>query len=324
MTPMDPSDDTRPEPTYSVVVPVYDEAECLAELYGRLRQVLTELGEPWELLLVDDGSTDGSTAAIRALAAADERVVPVVFSRNFGHQLAVTAGLDRSRGQAVVVMDADLQDPPEVIPELVERWREGAAVVSAVRTEREGESRFKLFTARIFYRLISRITDVDITPDAGDFRLLDRRVVDALGDMRERHRFLRGMAAWVGFPMAEVTYTRPARFAGHTKYPLRKMVRLALSAITGFSYVPLQLATLLGFVVAALAVLAVPVVIVLRVLGVPGLSGQATVLAAVLFLGGVQLLSIGLLGEYVGRISDEVKRRPLYVVDEEDRQRTGR
>jgi dolichol-phosphate mannosyltransferase len=324
MTPMDPSDDTRPEPTYSVVVPVYDEAECLAELYGRVRQVLTELGEPWELLLVDDGSTDGSTAAIRALAAADERVVPVVFSRNFGHQLAVTAGLDRSRGQAVVVMDADLQDPPEVIPELVERWREGAAVVSAVRTEREGESRFKLFTARIFYRLISRITDVDITPDAGDFRLLDRRVVDALGDMRERHRFLRGMAAWVGFPMAEVSYARPARFAGHTKYPLRKMVRLALSAITGFSYVPLQLATLLGFVVAALAVLAVPVVIVLRVLGVPGLSGQATVLVAVLFLGGVQLLSIGLLGEYVGRISDEVKRRPLYVVDEEDRQRTGR
>jgi polyisoprenyl-phosphate glycosyltransferase len=303
-------------PTVSVVVAVFDEVDSLGELYRRVASALNGLVPSWELVLVDDGSSDGSRGAIRALAEADQRVVPVLLSRNFGQQLALTAGLDRSRGQAVVMMDADLQDPPEVIPELVGRWREGAAVVSAVRRSRAGESRFKLATARTFYRLLARITDVDIPVDAGDFRLLDRRVVDVLGAMRERHRFLRGMSAWVGFPTAEVPYERHARFAGRSKYPFRKMLRLALSAITSFSYIPLQLATLTGFVVAIGAVLAVPVVIVLRVLGVSGLTGQTTVLVAVLFLGGVQLLSIGLLGEYVGRTSDEVKGRPLYVVDE--------
>jgi dolichol-phosphate mannosyltransferase len=301
-----------------VVAAVFNEVESVPELYRRVRDVLDPLVPSWELVLVDDGSSDGSRGAIRALAAADPRVVPVALSRNFGHQLAVTAGLDRSRGEAVVVMDADLQDPPEVIPALVERWRNGAMVVSAVRASREGESRFKLATARAFYRLLARITDVDIPLDAGDFRLLDRRAVDVLSSMRERHRFLRAMSAWIGFTSAEVPYHRQARFAGRTKYPLRKMLRLALSAITGFSYVPLQLATLFGACVAIAAVAAVPVVVLLRLLGVSGLSGQTTVLVAVLFLGGVQLLSIGLLGEYVGRMSDEVKRRPLYVLDDSD------
>jgi polyisoprenyl-phosphate glycosyltransferase len=307
----------RGVPTLSVVVPVYNEVESLPELYERLRQVLDAAVASWELVLVDDGSTDGSTSAMRALASADGRVRVVVLARNFGHQLAVTAGLDRSRGDAVVIIDADLQDPPEVIPEVLDRWREGAAVVSAVRTTRQGESRFKLLSARAFYRLLSRMTDVAIPLDAGDFRLLDRKVVDVLAAMPERHRFLRGMTAWVGFPSAEVPYARAPRHAGRTKYSLRKMVRLALSAITSFSYVPLQFATLLGLLVATVSVLAVPVVIVLRILGVSGLGGQTTVLVAVLFLGGVQLLSIGLLGEYVGRTSDEVKRRPLYVVAED-------
>lgn len=302
----------------SVVAPVFDEVGCVRELYRRVRAVLDGVVPAWELVLVDDGSADGSREVIRALAEADRRVVPVLLSRNFGHQLAVTAGLDHSRGQAVVVIDADLQDPPEVIPELLARWREGAGVVSAVRRTREGESRFKRATARGFYRLLARITDVEIAVDAGDFRLLDRRVVDVLGTMRERHRFLRGMSAWVGFPTAEVPYDRRARYAGRSKYPLRRMLRLALSAITSLSYAPLQLATLVGFVVAIGAVLAVPVVIVLRLLGVSGLSGQTTVLVAVLFLGGIQLLSIGLLGEYVGRTSEEVKNRPLYVLDDID------
>ena len=301
-------------PSLSVVVPVFNEVDSLPELYERLRRVLDTAVPSWEVVLVDDGSSDGSTATMRALAAADRRVRAVVLARNFGHQLAVTAGLDRSLGDAVVIMDADLQDPPEVIPQLVDRWQEGAAVVSAVRTTREGESRFKLLSARVFYRLLSRLSDVPIPLDAGDFRLLDRKVVDVLGAMPERHRFLRGMTAWVGFPSAQVPYQRAPRHAGRTKYSLRKMVRLALSAITSFSYVPLQLATVLGLLVATLSVLAVPVVVVLRLLGVSGLGGQTTVLVAVLFLGGVQLLSIGLLGEYVGRTSDEVKRRPLYVV----------
>jgi dolichol-phosphate mannosyltransferase len=308
--------DCEAAPTISVVVAVFDEIESLSELYRRVRSVLDELAASWELVLVDDGSSDGSREVIQALAEADPRVVPLLLSRNFGHQLATTAGLDRCRGRAVVIMDADLQDPPEVIPALVARWQEGAAVVSAVRTTREGESRFKRVTARAFYRLLARITDVAIPLDTGDFRLLDRRAVDVLSTMRERHRYLRGLSAWIGFPTAEVPYERRARFAGRTKYPLRKMVRLALSAITSFSYVPLQFATLLGFVVAIGAVIAVPIVIALRLVGVSGLSGQTTVLVAVLFLGGVQLLSIGLLGEYVGRISDEVKGRPLYVLDE--------
>ncbi len=265
---------------------------------------------------MDDGSTDGSTEQIRTLAGQDEHVRPLIFARNFGHQIAVTAGLDYSRGDAVVIIDSDLQDPPEVIAELIAKWREGYEVVYAVRAEREGETWFKTFTASIFYRLIFRITDIKIPLDTGDFRLMDRKVVDVMNAMRERDRFLRGMSAWVGFRQVGVPYKRAARFAGSTKYPFRKMLKLALNAITGFSYFPLQLATYVGFIAAGLSILMIPVVIVMRAITASQFVGQASTLVAVLFLGGVQLISLGILGEYIGRIYDEVKGRPLYIVRE--------
>jgi len=298
----------------SVIAPLYNEVESLAPLYDRVREVLQQLGEPWELVLVDDGSTDGSTQGILDLAEKDARVRPVIFARNFGHQIAVTAGLDHARGEAVVIIDADLQDPPELIPELVAKWRAGYEVVYAVRAEREGETWFKTFTAALFYRLIYRITEVKIPLDTGDFRLLDRQVVEMLKQMRERHRFLRGMAAWVGFRQVGVPYTRSARHAGETKYPFRKMVRLALNAVTGFSYFPLQLATYFGFLCAGVSALAIPLVAIARLAGSQAFVGQASTLIAVLFLGGVQLISLGILGEYIGRLYDEAKGRPLYIV----------
>lgn len=303
-------------PVYSIVAPIFNEYENILELYRRVAAVMDSTGEAWELLLVDDGSTDGSTERIRELALQDKRVRPVIFARNFGHQIAVTAGLDYSRGQAVIVIDADLQDPPEVILELAKKWKEGYEVVYAVRTEREGETWFKKATAALFYRIIFRITDVKIPLDTGDFRLIDRTVVDVMKQMRERHRFLRGMASWVGFRQVGVAYKRAARLSGETKYPFSKMLKLALNAITGFSYFPLQVATYIGFVAAGIAIAAIPLVAVLRMTGSHFFEGQTTTLISVLFLGGVQLISLGILGEYIGRIYDEVKGRPLYVVRE--------
>ena len=305
-----------PSPTLSIIAPIYNEYENLPELYRRVKEVMENAGETWELVLVDDGSTDGSTERIRELARQDRRVRPVIFARNFGHQLAVTAGLDYSRGDAVVIIDADLQDPPELIPEMLAKWRDGYEVVYAVREAREGETWFKKVTAAAFYRLINRITSVNIPVDTGDFRLLDRKVVNVLNRMRERHRFLRGMSVWVGFRQTGVTYKRAPRFAGETKYPLRKMLKFASDAITGFSYLPLQLATYLGFVSAGLSIIAIPIVIAMRMAGSQAFYGQATTLIAVLFLGGVQLISLGILGEYVGRLYDEAKGRPLYIVRE--------
>jgi glycosyltransferase involved in cell wall biosynthesis len=302
--------------TFSIVAPVYNELDNLAELTRRVREVMSALRETWELVLVDDGSTDGSTDRIRELAKLDEHIRPVIFARNFGHQIAVTAGLDYARGDAVIIIDADLQDPPELIPDLIAKWREGYEVVYAVRAEREGETWFKKVSAAIFYRIIFRITDVKIPLDTGDFRLLDRKVVDVINRMREKHRFLRGMATWVGFRQIGVPYTRSARYAGVTKYPFNKMLELAKNAITEFSYFPLQLATYFGFGSAGLAIIAIPVVIILRLAGHGAFLGQATTLLAVLFLGGVQLISLGVLGEYLGRIYDEVKGRPLYIVRE--------
>ena len=304
-------------PVFSIIAPIYNEEKNIPELYRRVQETLDSTGEPWELLMVDDGSTDHSSELICQLAHQDARVRPVIFARNFGHQIAVSAGLDYARGQAVVIIDSDLQDPPEVILDLIEKWRQGFDVVYAVRTEREGESWFKLFTASLFYRLIYRITDVDIPMDAGDFRLLDRKVVDVLKSMRERFRFLRGMSAWVGFRHVGVPYRRAARLAGETKYPFRKMFRLALNAITGFSYFPLQLATYLGFVSAGISILAIPVVVGMRLTGSQAFFGQATTLIAVLFLGGVQLICLGILGEYIGRLYDEAKGRPLYILREQ-------
>jgi dolichol-phosphate mannosyltransferase len=301
---------------YSIVAPIYNELDNLSELYRRVADVMDAAGEPWELLLVDDGSTDGSTAKIRELAAQDHRVRPVIFARNFGHQIAITAGWDYARGDAIVIIDADLQDPPEAILDLIKKWKEGYEVVYAVRAERAGETWFKRITSALFYRIIYRITDVKIPIDTGDFRLMDRKVVDVLKQMRERHRFPRGMSAWVGFRQIGVEYKRAARFSGETKYPFRKMLLLALNAITSFSYFPLQVATFFGFFSAALAILAIPVVVYLRMTGSQAFFGQATTLIAVLFLGGVQLISLGILGEYIGRLYDEAKGRPLYIVRE--------
>ncbi|HXD11734.1 MAG TPA: glycosyltransferase family 2 protein [Anaerolineales bacterium] len=302
--------------TYSIVAPIFNEKENILELHRRVAEVLDSTDEPWELILVDDGSTDGSTEIIRELAKQDERVRPVIFARNFGHQIAITAGWDYARGAAIVIIDADLQDPPELILEMAKKWRAGNEVVYAVRAERDGESWFKLWTASLFYRIIYRITDVKIPLDTGDFRLMDRKVVDVLKQMPERHRFPRGMSAWVGFKQVGIEYKRAARVAGETKYPFRKMIRLALNAVTSFSYFPLQVATFFGFVSASVAILAIPVVVYMRITGSQAFFGQATTLIAVLFLGGVQLISLGILGEYIGRLYDEAKGRPLYIVRE--------
>jgi dolichol-phosphate mannosyltransferase len=302
-------------PVFSVVAPVYNEEETLPHFYRRVVDVMEGLGEPFELVLVNDGSRDGSYRVMRELHARDPRVRAVDFSRNFGHQVAISAGLDHARGAAVIILDSDLQDPPEVIPELVARWRNGAEVVYAQRRRRPGETRFKLLTAAAFYRLIARITAMDIPRDTGDFRLLDRRVVDTLVTMREHHRFMRGLSVWVGFRQEAVLYDRQERFAGVTKYPLARMVRFALDAITGFSYVPLQLATTLGFLLAGLSLLGILIATVLRLAGV-AIQGQATTLVVVLLLGGIQLIFLGIIGEYLGRIYDEVRARPLYIVRE--------
>ena len=301
---------------YSIVAPIYNEIEIIDEFCKRIKAVMDTTNKPWELILVDDGSTDGSTERIRELASDSEQIRAVIFARNFGHQIAVTAGLDYTRGDAVTIIDADLQDPPEVILDLIDKWQEGYQVVYAVRAEREGESWFKKFTASLFYRLIYRITDVKIPLDTGDFRLLDRRVVDVMNSMREKHRFLRGMSSWIGFKQVGVEYKRAARFAGETKYPFKKMLQLALNAVTGFSYFPLQVASYFGFASAGLAIVAIPVVAILRMTGTQFFGGQATTLIAVLFLGGVQLISLGILGEYIGRLYDEAKGRPLYIVSQ--------
>jgi dolichol-phosphate mannosyltransferase len=304
------------KPVFSVIVPVFNETGCLDELYRRVKEVMEQTKETWELVLVDDGSSDGSTEIIRKYAKADSRVRPVIFARNYGHQLAVTAGMDYSRGEAVIIIDADLQDPPEVMLELIAKWREGNEVVYAVREERVGESWFKLATASMFYKLIYKITDINIPMNTGDFRLLDRKVVDIMNNMREHQRFLRGMSIWTGFKQVGVPYKRAARYAGSTKYPLKKMIKLAMTAITGFSYFPLQLATWVGGVISGISFLFLILMIILRLTGSAFLAGQAATLIAVLFLGGIQLVFLGILGEYIGRIYDEVKGRPLYTTRE--------
>lgn len=308
------------QPTFSVVAPVYNEEQLIAEFCRRVIAALEPLGEPFELVLVNDGCRDRSPEIMRELHERDPRIKVINFSRNFGHQIAITAGTDYAAGKAVIVIDSDLQDPPEVIPELIARWREGYQVVYGVREEREGETWFKKTTAALFYRLIVRITNVKIPVDTGDFRLMDRKVVDALKRMREHHRFMRGLSVWVGFRQTGVPYRRHARTAGATKYPLRKMLRFALDGITSFSYLPLQLATYLGFIVAAISMIFLLVVFIMRLANPaaaePAFYGQASTLASVLFLGAVQLISLGIIGEYVGRIYDEVKGRPLYIVAE--------
>jgi len=304
------------KPLFSIIAPIFNELENLPLLYARVREELDKTEQGWELIMVDDGSKDGSTEVIRKLAASDERVRPVIFARNFGHQIAVSAGLDYSRGDAVIIIDSDLQDPPEVIGELIAKWREGYQVVYAVRTEREGETKFKTQTASLFYRMIDRITDVKIPLDTGDFRLMDRKVVDVMVAMREHNRFLRGMSAWTGFRQIGVEYKRKARHAGVTKYPLKKMLRLAMNAVTGFSMWPLQLATRIGIVLGGLGLLAIPVVSVLHLAAGVQFHGLATIAILMTLLSALILVFLGVIGEYLGRIYDEAKNRPLYIVAE--------
>jgi polyisoprenyl-phosphate glycosyltransferase len=298
----------------SVVAPVYNEEELVEEFVRRARAAVAD--HTYELVLVDDGSTDRTPELLDRIAAEDPRVRVIHLSRNFGHQAALTAGLEHAVGDVVAMIDADLQDPPELIGEMVARWGAGADVVYAVRRQREGETAFKLATASFFYRLFDKLAQVDLEPNSGDFRLLDRRALDALLAMTERSRFLRGMTVWVGFTQTAVHYERDARQAGETKYTVRKMLRFSLDAIASFSHLPLQLATYAGLLSAGVAFVAIPVVIALHFVG-SYLPGFGTLTIAILLLGGIQLIALGVIGEYVGRIYDEVKHRPLYIVRDE-------
>ena len=297
----------------SVTAPVLNEEEALPLFYERVRQTLGET--EFELVLIDDGSTDRTPEVLDELAAADPRVKVVHLSRNFGYQAAVAAGIDHCRGDAVITIDADLQDPPELIAELIEEWRGGADVVYAVRRERPGESRLKLVTARWFSAIFSRLAELDVPGNAGDYRLLSRRAVEALRRMPERKRFMRGMTVWVGFRQSSVSYDRDPRYAGTTRYRWRTLTRIAFDGITSFSDRPLQIATVAGFLVSFVAFLGIPYVIISRLFDLY-VEGVSTLLFAILLLGGIQLLAIGIIGEYISRIYDEVKQRPLYIVEE--------
>lgn len=303
---------------HSVVVPVYNEVEGIGLFHDRCAAALETIGDTYEILYVDDGSTDGSWDKLAALQANDpSRVRLIRLSRNFGHQTAISAGIERAGGDTVTVIDADLQDPPEVIPELVAKWREGADVIYAVRTQRDGETAFKRASAKAFYRVLRRLSDVDIPLDAGDFRLLSRKAARALCDMPEHNRFVRGMVAWLGFRTAAVSYVRDARATGVTKYPLRRMVALAVDGLLAFSTRPLRVATWVGAVTAVVGFIAGITLVVLRLSGDTALvQGWTSLAVIVLFMSGVQLVTIGVLGEYLGRVYHEVRRRPLYLLDE--------
>jgi polyisoprenyl-phosphate glycosyltransferase len=300
----------------SLVIPVYNEEEVLLALYQRLLEVFETAGEEFEMIFVNDGSQDGSLALLAELRERDHRVGFIDLSRNFGHQIAITAGLDHAGGDAVVVMDADLQDPPEVVLEMLARWREGYDIVYGVRRAREGESLFKRATAAIFYRLLRMLTPVQMPLDSGDFRLMSRRAVKALGRLREKNRFIRGMASWVGYRQCGVTYDRCSRFAGTTRYPFHKMLRLAVDAVMSFSSVPLRLSIVLGGLVALLSSVYAAYVIYMKLTTGAAVLGWASLIVAVLGVGSVQLVCLGILGEYVARIYDEVRGRPLYLIRE--------
>jgi glycosyltransferase involved in cell wall biosynthesis len=304
-------------PTLSLVLPIFNEEPVIPELHKRLAAFLGDVGESWEVIFVDDGSRDRSREMLRALAEQEPRYKVVGFARNFGHQIAITAGVDYAVGEAVVVMDADLQDPPEVVKAMIDKWREGFDVVYAVRTKREGETFFKKVTAAAFYRLLRKMIRIDIPLDAGDFRLMSRQVVVALRSLRETHRFVRGMVSWVGFKQTAVYYERPARFAGETKYPLRKMMRFAIDGVTSFSTVPLRFATWLGMLAGVIAIGAAFWALWTKFFGTGVVPGWTTLMMLVAFGSSAQLLMTGILGEYIGRIYEEVKRRPLYLVSEE-------
>ncbi len=301
---------------YSIVVPVYNEELVVLESYRRLSAVMKEVGEPYELIFVNDGSRDKTESIVSHLCEQDACVKLLSFSRNFGHQTAITAGMDYSAGQAVVVIDADLQDPPEVIIEMIEKWKEGYDVVYGQRISRQGETVFKKVTAKMFYRLLKTLTNVDIPVDTGDFRLIDRKVCDALSSLTEKNRYVRGLVSWAGFRQTAVRFHRAERFAGETKYPFKKMLKFAIDGITTFSYKPLKIATYLGFFVSVLSFLYLLVVIYLKLFTDQTVSGWASTLSVSLFFNGVVLMMLGIIGEYIGRIYDETKNRPLYIIRE--------
>lgn len=305
-----------PAPTYSFVLPVYNEEETLPELHKRMCVLLDQLDGPAEVILVDDGSRDRSYPLMVGINAIDPRFKVVHFARNFGQQIALSAGMDLAAGQAVVLMDADLQDPPEVVLQMVAKWREGYDLVYAQRERRENETWFKKKTSQLFYRTLRYMTEVDVPLDTGDFRLVDRRALDAFRSMRERGRYVRGMFGWIGFKQTGVTYVRPGRFAGDTKYPLVKLIQLALDGIISFSNLPLRLVMQIGFLVSIVSFCAGITAIVIKLSGAYAVSGWASLVVFVSFIGGVQLTVMGVMGEYVGRIYEEVKHRPLYLVRE--------
>jgi dolichol-phosphate mannosyltransferase len=304
-------------PRYSIVLPIYNEEANLPELYRRLSRVLDGLDRDAEIVFVDDGSRDRSLSLIRDLHNRDPRICYLSFARNFGHQIAVTAGLNFARGDAVVVMDSDLQDPPEIIPDLIDRWQRGFHVVYAQRTQRRKENWCKRLMAYGFYRVLRHLADVEIPTDTGDFCLMDRRVVDLLNAMPERNRYIRGLRAWVGFRQIAIPFDRDPRFAGEVKYTFRKSLGLAVNGLVSFSRIPLRLSTYLGLAAAAVALLMVVLVVYWRLFAPNSpLTGYATITIVVFFLGAVQLISIGILGEYIGRIYEEIKGRPLYTLSE--------
>ncbi len=298
----------------SVVVPVYNEEGVVGESYKRLKKVMESIDDSYEIIFVNDGSRDKTVEILNDICEKDETIKLIDFSRNFGHQIAITAGMDYSTGDAIVVIDADLQDPPEVIPQMIEKWREGYDVVYGKRIKRKGDTFFKKFTAKVFYRFLRTMTEVDIPVDAGDFRLIDRRVCDALKQVNEKNRYIRGIISWLGFKQTGVEFVREKRFAGETKYPLKKMIKFASDAITSFSYKPLRIATYLGGFISFLSFAYLIFVLCQRIFTTSTQPGWASTIAVNLFFNGIMLLILGVIGEYVGRIYDEVKNRPLYVV----------
>ncbi|MDF9407169.1 glycosyltransferase family 2 protein [Pelotomaculum isophthalicicum JI] len=299
---------------HTIIIPVYNEEAVINETYRRLTRVMESTGEPYELLFVNDGSRDRTAELIEGFAESDGCVKLLDFSRNFGHQIAITAGMDYARGEAIVIIDADLQDPPELIPLMIDKWKEGYEVVYAQRSKRKGETLFKKWTAAMFYRTLRALTEVNIPLDTGDFRLIDRKVCDAMRSVREKNRFVRGLVSWVGFRSTAIEYVREERFAGETKYPLKKMLRFSLDGITSFSHKPLKLATYLGFVISFASFIYLVVSVAQRLFNIGVVAGWSPLVACLLLLDGVVLIILGILGEYVGRIYDETKNRPLYIL----------
>lgn len=302
------------KPVYSIVIPIFNEQETLPELQKRLSYLMGALDGPVEVVLIDDGSMDSSYDIMLEMSHSDPRLKVAQLSRNFGHQTAITAGMDLAIGDAIVIMDADLQDPPEVVLEMAARWREGYEIIYGVREQRLGETWFKRTTAAVFYRLLRKMTDLDIPADVGDFRLVDRKALNAFKSLREHSRYIRGLFTWIGFKQTGVSYKRAERFAGETKYPLNKMVKLATDGIVSFSIAPLRFALNCGFAIAILSLMAAAGAIIVKLTGIRVVPGWVSLVVVISFLGGVQLVVMGTLGEYIGRIYEEVRNRPLYIV----------